>query len=147
MWSPMSISSQCCDHIFLWPMQSCACCHRICEFIWALLLLYLEGTISLESSIISGSYNLSASSFPINLWALRKRRGLMRTFHLGLSARKSVTLCQCPVVCLCVKSLYSTKSFYDKGWIMHWYFVFLPQGNVYPWWCVFGCSQKLDSVF
>ena len=41
--------------------RSCVCCHSLYEFICLSVLLCLEDTVSLESSITSGSSNLSAS--------------------------------------------------------------------------------------
>lgn len=42
--------------------RPCACCCCLCEFICVLALLGQEGTVSLESSIPSSSYNHSDSS-------------------------------------------------------------------------------------
>lgn len=91
-----------------WPdlnlAMSPVCCPSLCEFICVLALSCLEDSVSLVSSIISGCYDLSASSStqlpeswggevwwgspPIQDWVLQS---------LSLSAH-------CPVLSLCVNS-------------------------------------------
>jgi hypothetical protein len=39
------------------------CCHTLCELTWTSVLFCLENTVFLESSITTGSYSLSTSSY------------------------------------------------------------------------------------
>ena len=50
------------DSVCLEPVQACACCHNLYEFVCAAILLCLENTAFLESFIPSGSCNHSVSS-------------------------------------------------------------------------------------
>lgn len=80
--------------------RPCECCHSLCEFWWASVLLYPEGTVSLEPSITSGFYSLFSSPLCRRLYP--EGRGLEKTFLLGLSAPGLSLSAHCSVVDLCV---------------------------------------------
>lgn len=84
--------------------RPCACGHCLCEFIYVLVVLCLEGMISLVSSILTGSYNLSVSSSA----GFSEPRG--RTFIGDSSFRieccKASHSVHCSFVRLCVVPIY-----------------------------------------
>ena len=96
-----------------------ACCPNVCEFTWALVLLCLEDTVSLESSTSSDFYNLSAS---FSTWSPESwGEVLMDISLLGLSVPKSPPLC---TLSSC-ESLYwfpsaAGRPISDDGWARHW---------------------------
>lgn len=56
-WGAVHFMLQCCD-----PVRPCECSHSLWKFLRVSVLLYLEDTVSSESALTSGSYNLSMSS-------------------------------------------------------------------------------------
>lgn len=81
--------SQCQDPVRLALCTPRACCPRLCEFVRASAMLYLEGLNFLVSFIPIGSHTLSSL---LQSSLSPERRKLMETFHLGLNAPKSLTL-------------------------------------------------------
>lgn len=72
-------------------LRFCSCYHSLCEFMCAPVLLYLEDTVSSESS---PSPALEFFFLPLPRVALSPEgTDLVKTSHLGLSAPESLTLC------------------------------------------------------
>lgn len=98
--------------------RSCACCHSLCEFIHASVLLCLEDTVYSEPSTTSGSWVF----LPPLLYTLLSLEG-------GIWWRQSIwnwvlqNLSHC-TRCFC-EFLYRFpsnvgRSFSDDGWAIHW---------------------------
>lgn len=71
-------------------LRLCVHCYSRCEFLCTSVLLCLLDTVFLELYITSNSSKLSASS-TVCMY-LRHEDDLMKAYHLGLSAPKSLTL-------------------------------------------------------
>jgi hypothetical protein len=93
-----SLSAGTLSGLDLW--KSCACCHSLCEFVCAPVLLCMDGTVSMGSSITSGSASSSEHcpvvSFCVNSHLLQEEAFPMRakwgtdveeTFYFYISAK------------------------------------------------------------
>lgn len=95
--------------VWLEPVQSCACCPSVCEFICVSFLLCLEDTVSFESSIPHGAQNLCTSSSTQFPDLLRLDEDI--PFSLSVQGPR----------CVSVSShLTVGPSFSDDGWMRHW---------------------------
>lgn len=83
--------------------RSGVCCHRLCEFVHQ--SYGVEKT--LESLISSGSYNPFQSS-PCRSLSFQSR-GLRKTYHLGQSVPKSLTLCPLSICEILLVSIYCKR--------------------------------------
>lgn len=99
---------------------TCACWHRLCGFICSSILLYLEDTVSLESSTTSGSYNFLP---PLqHSPQIPERRSLIKMPHLGLGVPGSLILCilsSCGSLCRFLSI--AREVFSDDTWVRHWF--------------------------
>ena len=83
--------------------RSCACCHSLCEFSMCVSPI-VSGRfcfLSHPPCLILRIFPPSLQHRPLSL----EEKGLMKTFHLGLSVPKNLSgSVHCPVMCLCVSS-------------------------------------------
>lgn len=95
----------------------CVCCHNLCKFICALILLYLKDAISLVSSIPCGSYNISASLLQSSLCP-EKRHLFDR--DISFMTKFSKVSYYCLVLCLCIHSCLLKEEVSLMYWMRHW---------------------------
>lgn len=99
---------------------TCAYWHSLFGLVCSSILLYLEDTVSSESSTTSGSYN-----FPPPLQhrpQFPERRGLIKTSLLGLGVLGSLILCilsSCGSLCWFLSI--AREAFSDDVWVRHWF--------------------------
>lgn len=74
-----------------WLDLVCTASHSCCEFTCAAVLLWPEDTVSLQSSLAYGPYNIYTLPFEIALepWVV----GYIQVFLLGLSIQQTLILC------------------------------------------------------
>lgn len=128
-----------------------ACCHSLCEFTHAPVLLCLDGTISLESAATSGPYNLSASpsAQTLNL----EGTGWIRTSHSALSSTPEHCCSTVPRQFHCFgtsmtiskpvsSSSFATHASFPRTRIIFWSYSFLTMNIVWTnKWSLYGAHQ------
>lgn len=103
---------------------SCACCHGLCEFIHASVLLCLEDTVYLEPSTTSGSWVF----LPPLLYTLLSLEGgiwwRQSIWNWVLQSLSHCTRCFCEFLYRFPSNV--GRSFSDDGWAIHWPESFTP---------------------